>query len=45
LELSVAGLKRDIADLHGVAAHLSVRMDTQDSRLDRIERRLGLVEA
>ena len=42
IELSIAGLRRDIAHgEEGIAEH-SVRMDTLSDRIDRIERRLEL---
>ena len=42
IELSIAGLRRDISHSEeGIAEH-SVRMDTLADRIDRIERRLEL---
>jgi hypothetical protein len=45
LEASFAGLRTDVAHLHTVAAQQSSRSDDIVDRLERIEKRLNLVEA
>jgi hypothetical protein len=40
----VGGLERKVADLHGDFAGLSMRVDRIDARLQRIERRLDLID-
>ena len=42
VESSLAGLRRDIADIHADNAILHKRMDDIDRRVDRIEHRLEL---
>lgn len=44
LELSVAGLRRDVAHTDEGAAEQGVRIDHLAERIDRIERRLDLRE-
>jgi septal ring factor EnvC (AmiA/AmiB activator) len=44
LELSVAGLRRDVAHTDEGAAEQSIRIDHLMERIDRIERRLELRE-
>jgi tetrahydromethanopterin S-methyltransferase subunit G len=41
----VGQMERQVADVYGMLADHSIRMDRVAERLDRIERRLGLVEA
>ena len=43
-EVSAASIRREVAVVGEAIAQLAVRMDTFDDRLDRIERRLDLVE-
>ena len=45
LESSLAGVRRDIALLHSLAAQDSARTDEMLERLERIEKRLGLLNA
>ncbi len=45
IELSLAGVSRDQANDAESIAHLGLRFDRVDDRLDRIERRLGLIDA
>jgi hypothetical protein len=42
LEMSVAGIRRDLAHLEENDAIMSVRMDRLNERVERIERRLEL---
>jgi septal ring factor EnvC (AmiA/AmiB activator) len=42
LEVSMSGLRRDMAFVDGTAAEQSVRMDRMSDRIERIERRLEL---
>ncbi|MBV8845306.1 MAG: hypothetical protein JO307_21065 [Bryobacterales bacterium] len=44
LEREVAGTRRDIANLHEDWVGMTRRLDNFDQRLQRIERRLDLVE-
>jgi transposase len=44
LDQSIVGLRRDITLLHEIAATQSARMDSMDSRLSRINRRLDLAD-
>ncbi len=44
LELGLAGLRRDFAHSDETGAGMSVRLDRLAERLDRIERRLELVD-
>jgi hypothetical protein len=44
-ESSIAGVRSDIALLHTIAAQSSACTDDVIDRLERIEKRLGLVEA
>jgi chromosome segregation ATPase len=41
---SIVGLRRDITQLHEIAATQGARMDSIDSRLSRINRRLDLTD-
>lgn len=41
IESSAANLRRDLAAIHGSIAEQSARMDRIDTRLFRIEQRLG----
>ncbi len=43
LELSVAGMRRDVAGLYEQGAGSSLRSDTLEDRVQRIERRLELI--
>jgi uncharacterized coiled-coil protein SlyX len=43
LEVSVAGLRSDVAHSEEIAASMSVRLDRLGERFDRIEKRLELV--
>jgi len=43
IDISVAGLRRDIAALSEADAHLSARVDKMSDRLERIERRLDIL--
>jgi hypothetical protein len=45
LESTLVGVRRDNADLYGHVIALTHRLDGVADRLDRIERRLGLVDA
>ena len=45
LELGLANIRRDIADLYASQAGMQLRMDRIEVRLERIERRLDLQEA
>ena len=45
VEVSLAGLRREVAHLSESYALLSVRMDHFDERLSRVERRLDTVAA
>jgi hypothetical protein len=45
LDEGFAGVKGEIASLHGDFVSLSVRLDRVNERLDRIENRLDLAEA
>jgi chromosome segregation ATPase len=44
LDQGIVGLRRDITQLHEFAATQSARMDSMDSRLSRINRRLDLAD-
>ena len=41
----VGSLERRVADLHSDFVNLSVRVDSIDARLERVERRLELIPA
>ncbi|MCB8874214.1 hypothetical protein [Acidisoma silvae] len=45
IEIGMAGLRRDQASDAEAVALMGLRFDRVDERLDRIERRLGLIEA
>jgi septal ring factor EnvC (AmiA/AmiB activator) len=44
LEGAVAGVKRDVADTYAAQMATNTRIDRWDGRLERIERRLELVD-
>jgi hypothetical protein len=45
VELGLAGVRRDIGGLAGSDARIQVRIDRLDGRLERIEKRLDLIDA
>lgn len=45
LEISTAGIRRDLAHNDEGIAHMSVRIDRINERIERIERRLEIINA
>ncbi len=45
LESRLAGLERGQTDIHETLAHHSVKSDRVDSRMERIEKRLDLIDS